>query len=233
MSYANRKQMASNRTAAIIVVALIHVVLGYGLVTGLAYSVMKKAAEDLKTFDVEDEPPPPPEKPPPPPDAAPPPPQVAAPPPLVRTNLAPPPIQTVQTLNPAPQITVEARPVLPTMKACPDGSSIPVQLACKPKISQQAAPKGSLTGLFSGDDYPPSAQRSGDQGTTAVRLTIGTDGRVSDCSVTASSGSSSLDTATCSIIRRRARFTPAKDQNGGPTTGSYSQRIKWVLPEDE
>ena len=60
MSYANRKQMSSNRTAAIIIVALIHVALGYALVSGLAYNVVKKAAEDLKTFDVEDEPPPPP-----------------------------------------------------------------------------------------------------------------------------------------------------------------------------
>jgi len=56
MSYANRKQMSSNRTAAIIIVALIHIALGYALVTGLAYNVLKKAAEDLKTFDVEDEP---------------------------------------------------------------------------------------------------------------------------------------------------------------------------------
>ena len=68
MSYANRKQMSSNRTAAIVIVALIHVALGYALVSGLAYNVVKKAAEDLKTFDVEDEPPPPPEEPPPPPE---------------------------------------------------------------------------------------------------------------------------------------------------------------------
>ena len=88
MSYANRKQMSSNRTAAIIIVALIHIALGYALVTGLAYNVIKKAAEDLKTFDVEDEPPPP-EEPPPPPEQTevPPPPQVVAPPPIVRTNV--------------------------------------------------------------------------------------------------------------------------------------------------
>ena len=66
MSYAQRKQMSSNRTAAIIVVGLLHVALGYALVTGLAYNVAKKAMEDLKTFDVTEEPPPPEEKPPPP-----------------------------------------------------------------------------------------------------------------------------------------------------------------------
>ena len=47
MSYAQRRQMSSNRTVAIIIVALIHLILGYAIVTGLAYNVMKKAAEDL------------------------------------------------------------------------------------------------------------------------------------------------------------------------------------------
>ena len=84
MSYASRKEMGSNRTAAIIIVAVIHVALGYALISGLGYNVIKKAAEDLKTFNV-DEPPPPPEKPPPPPpkDNTPPPP-VTAPPAIVR-----------------------------------------------------------------------------------------------------------------------------------------------------
>jgi protein TonB len=99
-------------------------------------------------------------------------------------------------------------------------------------VSQAARAKGDLPRLFSTDDYPAAAQRNGDQGTTAVRLTIGPDGRVSDCAVTSSSGSSSLDSTTCNILRRRARFTPAKDQAGNPISDSTSTRIKWVLPED-
>ncbi|MGI8931312.1 MAG: energy transducer TonB [Sphingomicrobium sp.] len=221
MSYANRKQMSSNRTAAIIIVALIHLVLGYGLVTGLAYNVVKQAAEDLKTFDVEDEPPPPEEKPPPPPEDTPPPPQVAAPPPLVRTNLAPPPIQTIQTLNPTPPITYTTPPAPPAPPAPPP-----------PRVSQAARAKGNLPSLFSTDDYPQSAIRSEEQGTTAVRLTISSDGRVSDCSVTSSSGSTSLDSATCNILKRRARFTPAKDQNGQAISDTTSTRIRWELPAD-
>ncbi|WP_343060468.1 hypothetical protein [Sphingomonas rhizophila] len=59
MSYANRREMSSNKTIPIVIVALLHIFLGYALVTGLAYNVVKKAAEDLKTFDVEEEPPPP------------------------------------------------------------------------------------------------------------------------------------------------------------------------------
>jgi protein TonB len=99
-------------------------------------------------------------------------------------------------------------------------------------VSQAARAQGSLPGLFSNDDYPPSALSRGEQGTTAVSLTVGPDGRVSGCSVTSSSGSTSLDSTTCSILKRRARFTPAKDQNGSPISDTASTRVKWVLPED-
>ena len=86
MSYANKKQMDYNRTLSIIIVAILHIILGYALVTGLAYNVIKKAATDLKTFDVTEPPPPPEEKPPPPEKQpnTPPPPQIVAPPPMVR-----------------------------------------------------------------------------------------------------------------------------------------------------
>ena len=220
MSYANRKQMSSNRTLAIVLVALINGILGYALVQGLAYNVIKAAAEDLKTFDVEDEPPPPPEKPPPPPDAEPPPPQVAAPPPMVRMAPTPSPIQAIPVFNPAP-ITTVVRPAPPAPAAPPP-----------PRVSQAAKAKGSLLSLIGDEDYPQAAMRAEEQGTTAVRLSIGPDGRVSDCSVTQSSGSSSLDSTTCSVFRRRARFTPAKDQAGNPISDSFSQRVKWVLPAD-
>lgn len=221
MSYANRKQMSSNRTAAIVIVALIHIVLGYALVTGLAYNVIKQAAEDLKTFDVEDEPPPPPEEPPPPPpDNTPPPPQVVAPPPVVRTNTAPPPISSVPDAPPAP-ITPTARPAPPAPPAPP-----------KPVISQAAKAKANLASYISDDDYPAAAQRNNEQGTTGFTLTVGPDGRVSDCVVTSSSGSSSLDSATCNIMKRRARFTPAKNADGSAATDRVSSRIRWVLPEE-
>jgi protein TonB len=39
---------------------------------------------------------------------------------------------------------------------------------------------------------------------TGFRLTIGTDGKVSDCQVTKSSGSAELDKTTCDLMRRRA-----------------------------
>lgn len=216
MSYANRKEMGSNRTAGIVVVAVIHAVLGYALVTGLGYNVIKQKIDDLKTFDVS-EPPPPPEKPPPPPpkDNTPPPP-IIAPPAIVRMA----PIQSPVIVSPimpqAPVITPPPRPNPPPV----------------PHVSQTAKARGDLHSLFSTDDYPASSLRNNEQGTTAVRITVGTDGRVADCQVTQSSGSSALDSATCSIIRRRAKYTPAKNDDGSAAMGSDSVRIKWVVPAE-
>ena len=218
MSYAQRKQMSSNRVLAIIVVALIHVGLGYALVTGLAYNVGKKMIEDLKTFDVEDEPPPPPDEPPPPPEQIPDtPPPIVAPPPIVRTNTAPPPM-VVTPVAPPPQITV-APPKPPPPPP-------PVRRV------EPAKARANLASYISNDDYPASALRNEEQGTTSFRLDVGPDGRVSGCTVTGSSGSSALDSATCRLLRSRARFTPATDSTGAKTSDSVSGRIRWQIPAD-
>jgi protein TonB len=227
MSYANRKQLSSNRTVPIVMSALITFLMGYALASGLAYSVVKQAAEDLKTFDVEDEPPPPPDEPPPPPEEnplPPPPPEVSAPPPLVRLETPAPPITTTPVIQPTPPITPIARPAPPAPPAPPPPPP--------PRVSQAARAQGSLPGLFSTDDYPQAALRNEEQGTTAVSLTIGPNGRVSGCNVTSSSGSRSLDDTTCRILRSRARFTPAKDQAGNPISDTSSARISWELPAD-
>ena len=218
MSYAQKKEISGNRTVAVVIVALIHALLGYAIVTGLAYNVIKKAAEDLKTFDVEEEPPPPEEEPPPPPDQPELPPPPMMPPPVVRPPVVQQPIQVVET----PVIPQRPPPVI----AAPQPPPPPPP----PRVVQKAqSMKGSLQGLISGDDYPAAAMRNEEQGTVSIRLTIGSDGRVSGCDIASSSGSSSLDSATCNIIRRRARFTPARDSNGQPTSDSMTQRITWRL----
>ena len=78
MAYADQ-QMSGNRIAAFIVVAILHIILGYALVTGLAYDVVKKAVQRVTTVDIKEEVKkeelPPPKKldlPPPPPAIAPP-----------------------------------------------------------------------------------------------------------------------------------------------------------------
>lgn len=229
MSYANRRQMSGNRTVSIVIVALLHVLLGYAIITGLAYNVVKKAAEDLKTFDVEEEPPPPPEEPPPPPpdqQVETPPPPVVSPPPLVRTNTPPPQVSTVN-VAPPPVITPTAPVAPPAPPAPPPPPPPPAPVKVQP-----AKARANLASYVSDDDYPQDAIRNEQQGTTGFRLDVGPDGRVSNCTITSSSGSSSLDRATCQIMRSRARFTPATDSSGARTSDSVSSRIVWRLPQE-
>lgn len=198
---------------AIVAVALFHAVIGYAFITGLAYNVVKKVAEDLKTFDVAEEPPPPPEQPPPPPpeQKVEPPPMIAPPPIVQAPVVVAPPVQTVR--EPPPVIHVEAPP------------------APKPSMASPAKPKGNPGAWVTNDDYPSSAIREGVQGTTSFRLDIGPDGRVTGCTVTGSSGSSALDDTACRLLTRRARFTPAKDAAGNGMVSSYSSRVRWQIPD--
>lgn len=80
-------------------------------------------------------------------------------------------------------------------------------------------------------NYPAEALKLRQEGPAVATLTIGKDGRVSACRIKESTGSPSLDQATCDIAVRRVRFTPAKDEQGEPTEGTFDLRLRWKLPE--
>jgi protein TonB len=101
----------------------------------------------------------------------------------------------------------------------------------EPKKVEPARARANLGSYVSDADYPAEAIRREEQGVTRFRLTVSPDGRVSDCAVTGSSGSSALDAATCRLMKSRARFAPARDSDGKPTTDTVANAIKWVLPE--
>jgi protein TonB len=146
------------------------------------------------------------------------PPPPVTPPPLVQVNTPPPP--TIQTITAPP-----TPPVIPPVAPAPPPPPPPPRKT----VSAQSA-KGDLRTLFTADDYPASAQAAGAEGTAQAELTIGTDGRVVSCNLVRSTGNTALDQATCNILRRRAKFTPARDSNGNPTTDTVTTPpIRWQL----
>jgi TonB family protein len=96
----------------------------------------------------------------------------------------------------------------------------------------KAIPRHDLSALVTDDDYPASALRNEESGTTKVSLSITMNGRVADCQVTRPSGSSALDQATCRFLRARARFDPARDARGAPVEARYDHSQRWRLPAD-
>lgn len=212
MSYADQS-MSGNRVTALIIVALIHVVLGYALVTGLAYEAAKKVIQKVTTVDIKEEvkkeEPPPPKKveikiPP-----------VVVPPPKIAVNVAPPVVETVPVPPPAPPPIVLAPP----------------PPAAPPPPPKPAQPRNNPATWATPNDYPSRALREERTGTTGFRVTVSTDGRVASCQITSSSGHSDLDEAACANVTRRARFKPATDSSGNPVQGTYSNRVRWVIPE--
>jgi protein TonB len=59
-----------------------------------------------------------------------------------------------------------------------------------------------------------------------VVLTIDPGGRVVSCGIQQST-SDELSRATCNILRRRARFTPATDALGNPVIGTVKAQVDW------
>jgi TonB family protein len=89
----------------------------------------------------------------------------------------------------------------------------------------------NVASVFRVDDYPSSAIAHSEQGTVGARFWVSKEGKISDCTVIESSGSKVLDQQTCSIIRSRARFDPARTQAGEAVACPSFVRIRWLLPD--
>ena len=223
MAYADQ-EMSGNRIAAFVLVALLHLALGYALVTGLAYQGFQAVVKKVTTVDIKKDEPKKEEKPPPPKKEAAPPPIVVPP---SKLNLSPP-QNNVETTNKAlpppppqqlPNLAPPAPPAPPPPPPPPAGPTV------------GAKPKGNPGGWVTNDDYPTRAMREERQGTTGFRLSVGPDGRATGCDVTSSSGSPDLDSTACSLLMRRAKFNPAME-NGKPVGGSYTGRMRWEIPKE-
>ena len=100
--------------------------------------------------------------------------------------------------------------------------SMSVPVAASPPVSRMP-----LQSYVSVDDYPAGLPRNAAK-PVRVSLTVGPEGRVTNCLVTASSGAGQLDGATCRLLRSRTRFEPARDAAGIPISGEVQATIDWA-----
>ena len=111
MSYASPKN-ADRQLAGFVAVIVLHIVMVYALVNGLARKIVEAVLPPLETRIIEEVKPPPPDRPPPPPKlATPPPPYV--PPPEVRVQIAQtaPTITAVTNVKPLEPVPPPAAPI--------------------------------------------------------------------------------------------------------------------------
>lgn len=97
------------------------------------------------------------------------------------------------------------------------------------RIATPPEPIMPLNSLFSSNDYPRDAIQQNQSGTVVVQLLIDESGAVKDCTLAQTSGITLLDSRSCGIIVKGAKFKPATDIQGRPVKSSTTQHISWLL----
>lgn len=231
MSYLDQRG-AMRRPEVVAAVAVVHVALGYALLSGLAVKfVPSLPVPNTKTTDVRLTPPPEP-----------------TPEPLPTASAS------AKVQPAAPKVFTPPQPYAQPSAPAVDGSLTPVEdfpvvlpsatpglnqpLVSDPTPTPQpsfvatgAAPANDPGRWVTNADYRSSWINQELVGTARFRLDIAADGRVTGCRITGSTGHAALDEATCRLVSKRARFKPARDANGDAVASSYVQTVKWQLPD--
>lgn len=220
MAYAARQQ-GTQRTTAIGAVLVLHVVAGIVVVKEFSPTFFGEPNRVIEAIFVPkpiDTPPPPTSHP-----KAQPKPSPSA------TFTAPeptfeiPPTGPVHVADPLPPIPIDPSTFAKTVGG--GGDALPALFT-----PTRPSPANSPSLWATTADYPSGSLRLDESGTTGFRVTVGSDGRVKACEVLKSSGHRQLDDATCKLVSARARFDPAKDKHGETVVGTYSNSVRWVLP---
>ena len=221
MNYAEQQRDPGKHAVGIGIVIVMHILLGWALVNGLARTVIEVIKGPIETKIIEETkpPPPPPENLPPPPKFAPPPPSFV-PPPEVVVNPPPTPAPTITTTTvappPAPMAIAPAAPAPPA----------PPRAAARPAIGNASAcaPKGS--------DYPAIAVKEEATGTTKVRFSVDATGKLENADVVGSAGPSRAHKALDRVAVQKlseCKFTPGLDETGKAVGGSFVVEYVWKL----
>jgi len=207
-----------------IAVAAVHVGIGAALLTTFAGGAIKEAVDNALTANNWIDVPPPPPQPTTAPSAKP-----------TDNKIVVPPVDNGLGLKDSMlDTTIKIGPIKPLDPVGGLGGDViaePTPFASpSPRYSPvRAAPRGQPGLWVTRDDYPARAIREEWTGVTRFQLTIGTDGRVTGCTVTAGSGHEELDRVACDKVSARAKFNPAKDETGAATAGTYESAIRWQI----
>jgi protein TonB len=227
VDFAQQQKTPGRHVVGFGLVILLHLLLGWALVSGLAQRMVEVIRAPIETKIIEEvkpPEPPPPENLPPPPKFAPPPPSFVPPPEI---NVAPPPtpaptITTTQVAPPPAPVTIAPPPPPAAAPAPPP----PPRQAARPTFADATACRPTS------DDYPAAARRADAQGTTKVRFNVGPDGKLAGAEVVRSAGPTRehkmLDRIALSKLSE-CTFKPGADENGAPIGGTFEVEYVWRI----
>lgn len=229
-NFSELENNSSKRLIGIGAVILLHLIILYGLITGLSKTVEKPADEPVELLIIQDKKPEP-EKPKPiekPPEL----------PKLVQKVLKTPEPKPTEKPMEKPTATPK-QTATPTPTATPKTSESPEptptpkpETTAKPEPAKPK-PAGETRGVSSGEagcktpEYTREALQNEEQGEVLISVFVGSDGKVKEAKVKKSSGSKSLDKAAAKAYSL-CTFKPAL-KNGEPQDSWYDIPYEFVL----
>lgn len=206
-----------NRAIGLLCVVLLHILLVWALMNGLARRAVELLPSPIEMTIIEEVPPPPQTAPPPKPEFKPPPVPFVPPPEIVIEQPPPPVTQPITPITPVPPPAPPPPP--PPARVAP---AAPVRIG--PKIDLQGSPLACRQ-----PEYPSASERLGESGTSAISLLISDTGKVMQTRLDASSGYRRLDEAAIRAFSRCKFIVGTVD--GKPEASWFSIKYKWVIPE--
>lgn len=134
-----------------------------------------------------------------------------------------------QTFSPEESVNVGSEPCRLIKFATRSRGREPPMLLIMAMIAGVVAPAPTGFWITHGD-YPASSLQRGEEGATAYRAVIAPNGKPESCEVLSSTGNETFNRLTCSLLMRRARFSPAKNETGSPAYGVFHSVTNFWLP---
>ncbi|MFI4940915.1 MAG: energy transducer TonB [Burkholderiales bacterium] len=216
MDFSRNEVSPVRRFGGLSIVVLLHALVAYALITGLARKIVDVIKQPVETKIIEEvKPPPPPDTPPPPP-----PPKMAAPPP----PFIPPP--EVQIQQPVSQNAITA-----VTSVQPPAQQFSKTVAPPAKVAAPVAPPVPAFADLNGckPEYPRASQLAQEEGTVRVQFVVGPDAQLLSATVLKSSGYKNLDKATVNGLSR-CKFKAAY-MNGKAVQSTFITDYVWKLDE--
>ena len=230
MDFSERDSLSSRRITGLMIAVLVHVLIAYALVSGLARKVVEVIKQPLETKLIEEVKPPPPKPPPP----LPPPPKMVAPPPPfvpppeIQIATPPPPnVISAVTSKPPPPAPFVPAPPAPPAPAPVKAASPPAPPAPPPPLPSYPASIDSKTCSNSDEFYPRQSRQLNETGTVVLRFVVEPNGALSSVDVEKSSGYRRLDQAARKLLET-CKFKPGM-VNGKIEKSAATLEVVWKL----
>src|SRR5450631_3273762 len=204
-AYAQDATFLSRRAIVLVVIIVLHVLLAYGLATGLARKAIELIAPPIQSDIIEEVQ------------------QHDLPPPPLPPEFERPPVEV-----PPPDINIDVPVEVAQSTAITDVTDKHLPPAPPPHASSKTNPTTGKNFPNSADYYPAASMRLGEEGSAIVHACVAPTGKLSeDPTIAKTSGSARLDEGAIKLAKA-GRYV-AGTEDGKAVTGCFNMSIKFQL----